>query len=57
MSHSERETDGDTERPVHPACLGLLDCGWSCGQLSQGRCERMMHPPTAILMATVVTGH
>lgn len=27
VSHSERDMFGDTERLVHPACLGLLDCG------------------------------
>lgn len=27
------EVDGERERPVRQACLGLPDCGWSCVQL------------------------
>lgn len=27
------EVDGEKERPVRQACLGLPDCGWSCVQL------------------------
>lgn len=56
MSHSERAMDGDTEKLVRPACLGLLDCGWSCGQLNKGRCNWMAYPPTAVLPAAAVTG-
>ena len=32
------------ERLVHPACLGLLDRGWSCRQLSKVRRNWVAQP-------------
>lgn len=33
------------ERLVHQACLGLLDRGWSCRQLSKVRQNWVVQPP------------